>query len=51
MFELKLAQNDEEAKIKLKEAVEQIKSRDYGNILPVKKSLLESQRYLTQILR
>lgn len=40
VFELKLAQNDEEAKIKLKEAVEQIKSRDYGNILPVKKELI-----------
>lgn len=37
VFELKFAQNDDEAKIKLKEAVEQIKSRDYGNILPVKK--------------
>ena len=40
VFELKFAQNDEEAKIKLKEAVEQIKSRDYGNILPVKKELI-----------
>ena len=39
VFELKFAQN-EEAKIKLKEAVEQIKSRDYGNILPVKKELI-----------
>lgn len=37
VFELKFAQNDDEVKIKLKEAVEQIKSRDYGNILPVKK--------------
>lgn len=37
VFELKFAQNDDEAKIKLKEAVEQIKSRDDGNILPVKK--------------
>ena len=35
-----IPQNDEEAKIKLKEAVEQIKSRDYGNILPVKKELI-----------
>lgn len=40
VFELKFAQNDKEAKIKLKEAVEQIKSRDYGNILPVKKELI-----------
>lgn len=40
VFELKFSQNDEEAKIKLKEAVEQIKSRDYGNILPVKKELI-----------
>lgn len=40
VFELKFAQNDEEAKIKLKEAVEQIKSRDNSNILPVKKELI-----------
>ena len=40
VFELKFTQNDEEAKIKLKEAVEQIKSRDYSNILPVKKELI-----------
>ncbi len=40
VFELKFAQNDKEAKIKLKEAVEQIKSRDDGNILPVKKELI-----------
>ena len=40
VFELKFAQNDKEAKIKLKEAVEQIKSRDYGNIIPVKKELI-----------
>lgn len=40
VFELKFAQNDKEAKIRLKEAVEQIKSRDYGNILPVKKELI-----------
>lgn len=40
VFELKFAQNDKEAKIKLNEAVEQIKSRDYGNIIPVKKELI-----------
>lgn len=40
VFELKFAQNDEDAKIKLKEAVDQIKSRNYGNFLPVKKELI-----------
>ena len=40
VLELKFAQNDKEAKIKLKEAVEQIKSRDYGNTIPVKKELI-----------
>lgn len=40
VLELKFAQNDEEARIKLKEAVEQIKSRDYGNVIPVKKELI-----------
>ena len=40
VFEFKYAQNESEAKIKLSEAVEQIKSRDYGNILPKKHGLL-----------
>ena len=40
VFELKYAQNDTEAKLKLNEAVEQIKSRDYGNTEPRKKELL-----------
>ena len=40
VFEFKYAQNETEAKAKLSEAVEQIKSRDYGNILPKKNELL-----------
>ena len=40
VFEFKYAQNESEAKTKLSEAVEQIKSRDYGNILPKKRELL-----------
>ena len=40
VFELKYAQNETEAKTKLTEAVEQIKSRDYGNTEPKKKDLL-----------
>ncbi|MGN1281536.1 MAG: PD-(D/E)XK nuclease domain-containing protein, partial [Succinivibrio sp.] len=36
VFEFKYAQNETEAKVKLTEAVEQIQSRDYGNILPQK---------------
>ena len=40
VFELKYAQNETEAKTKLSEAVEQIKSRDYGNTEPKKKELL-----------
>ena len=40
VFELKYAENETEAKAKLDEAVEQIKSRDYGNILPLKDELL-----------
>ena len=40
VIEFKYAQNETEAKIKLNEAVEQIKSRDYGNILPKKAELL-----------
>ena len=40
VFELKYAKNADESKTKLKEAVEQIKSRDYGNIIPVKSELI-----------
>jgi len=40
VFEFKYAQNETEAKAKLLDAVEQIKSRDYGNILPKKAELL-----------
>ena len=40
VFEFKYAENETEAKAKLAEAVEQIKSRDYGNILPKKDELL-----------
>ena len=40
VFELKYAQNETEAKTKLSEAVEQIKSRDYGNTEPKKNELL-----------
>ena len=40
VFEFKYAQNETEAKAKLSEAVEQIKTRDYGNILPKKGELL-----------
>ena len=40
VFEFKYANNDTEAKSKLSEAVEQIKSRDYGNIVPRKNKLL-----------
>jgi len=40
VFEFKYAQNETEAKAKLSEAVEQIKSRDYGNIIPKKNELL-----------
>ena len=40
VFEFKYAQNETEAKAKLSEAVEQIKSRDYGNILPKKNELI-----------
>ena len=41
VFEFKYAQNENEAKVKLDEAVAQIKSRDYGNILPLKKETLK----------
>ena len=40
VFEFKYAKNETEAKSKLHDAVEQIKSRDYGNILPKKNELL-----------
>ncbi len=40
VFELKYAQNETEAKTNLSEAVEQIKSRDYGNTEPKKAELL-----------
>ena len=41
VIELKYAQNKNEAKVKLDEATAQIKSRDYGNILPLKKETLK----------
>ena len=40
VFEFKYAQNETEAKTKLNEAIEQIKTRDYGNIMPKKDELL-----------
>ena len=40
VFEFKYAKNDTEAKSKLLDAVEQIKTRDYGNIVPNKTELL-----------
>ena len=40
VFEFKYAKNETEAKAKLNEAVEQIKTRDYGNIVPKKTELL-----------
>ena len=40
VFEFKNAKNEAEAKSKLSEAVEQIKTRDYGNILPKKNELI-----------
>ena len=40
VFEFKYAQNEAEAKIKLLDAVDQIKTRDYGNVLPVKDELI-----------
>ena len=39
-IEFKYAQNETEAKAKLSEAIEQIKTRDYGNIVPRKDELL-----------
>ena len=41
VLELKFAQNESEARAKLDEAVAQIKARDYGNILPLKKETLK----------
>ena len=40
VFEFKHAKNEIEAKVKLSEAIEQIKTRDYGNIVPKKAELL-----------
>ena len=40
VFELKYAKNEAEAKTKLREAVEQIKTGDYGNTEPKKKDLI-----------
>ena len=40
VFEFKYAKNEIEAKVKLNEAIEQIKTRDYGNIVPKKAELL-----------
>ena len=40
VFEFKYAKNETEAKSKLLDAVEQIKTRDYGNIVPRKDELL-----------
>ena len=40
VIELKYAQNETEAKTKLTDAIEQIKSRDYGNTEPKKNELL-----------
>ena len=42
VFEFKYAKNEIEAKVKLSEAIEQIKTRDYGNIVPKKAELLMS---------
>ena len=40
VIEFKYAQNESEAKSKLSEAIEQIKTRDYGNIVPKKAELI-----------
>ena len=40
VIEFKYAQNETEAKAKISEAVEQINTRDYGNIVPRKDELL-----------
>jgi len=40
VIEFKYAQNETEAKAKLSEAIEQIKTRDYGNIVPKKAELI-----------
>ena len=41
MLEFKYAQNENEEKFKLDEAVAQIKARVYGNILPLRKETLK----------
>ena len=41
VIEFKYAQNETEAKAKLSEAIEQIKTQDYGNIVPRKDELLK----------
>ena len=40
VFEFKYAQDENEAKVKLDEAITQIQDKDYGNILPLKKEIL-----------
>ena len=40
VIEFKYAKDETEAKAKLSEAIEQIKTRDYGNIVPRKDELL-----------
>ena len=40
VFEFKYAQDENEAKAKLDEAITQIQDKDYGNILPLKKEIL-----------
>ena len=40
VIEFKYAKDETEAKVKLSEAIEQIKTRDYGNIVPRKDELL-----------
>ena len=40
VFEFKYAQDENEAKAKLDEAITQIRDKDYGNILPLKKEIL-----------
>lgn len=40
VIEFKYAKNEKEAKIKLREAIEQIRNREYGNTLPLKSDLL-----------
>ncbi len=40
VLELKYASNESEAQKKLDEAIQQIKDKDYGNVLPEKAELL-----------